>query len=45
MILTKIIEEKKKEIEIAKERLPLGKIQEKLLVMPSQRSFKQAISK
>ncbi|MEE8359648.1 MAG: indole-3-glycerol phosphate synthase TrpC [Candidatus Omnitrophota bacterium] len=45
MILTKIIEEKKKEIEIAKERLPLSMIQEKLLVMPSQRSFKQAISK
>lgn len=45
MIFTKIIEAKKKEIEIAKERLPLSKIQEKLLVMPSQRSFKQAISK
>ncbi|MFH1753429.1 MAG: indole-3-glycerol phosphate synthase TrpC [Candidatus Omnitrophota bacterium] len=45
MILTKIIEAKKKEIEIAKERLSLAKLQDKLLVMPSQRSFKQAITK
>lgn len=45
MILTKIIEEKKKEIEIAKEKLPLDKIQKQLTVLPSQRGFKQAISR
>jgi indole-3-glycerol phosphate synthase len=45
MILTKIIEEKKREVEIAKEKLPLDKVRKKLMVLPSQRSFKQAISK
>jgi len=45
MILTKIIEAKKKEIEIAKERLPIDKLQKRLLTLPSQRNFKQAISK
>jgi len=45
MILTKIIEEKKKEIEIAKEKLPLDKIRKQLTVLPSSRGFRQAISK
>ncbi len=45
MILTKIIEEKKREVEIARERLPLEKMREELLVLPSQRSFRQAVSK
>lgn len=45
MILTKIIEEKKREIDIAKERLPLDKLEKELRVMPSQRSFRQAVAK
>jgi indole-3-glycerol phosphate synthase len=45
MILTKIIEEKKKEVEIAKERLPLSSIQKQLTVLPSSRGFRQTISK
>ena len=45
MILTKIVEAKKKEIEIAKEKLPLDKMQKQLTVLPSSRGFKQAISK
>lgn len=45
MILTKIIEEKKREIEISKESISLENIKKKLMVLPSQRSFKQAVSK
>jgi len=45
MILTKIIEEKKREIEAAKDRLPLAEIQKRLTVLPSGRNFKAAISK
>jgi len=45
MILTKIVEAKKKEIEIAKEKLSLEKMVKKLSVLPSARSFKQAIAK
>lgn len=45
MLLTKIVEEKKKEVEIAKEKLPLSQIQKQLMVLPSSRGFKQAISK
>jgi len=45
MILTKIVEEKKKEVEIAKEKLPLEKLQKQLTVLPSSRGFKQAITK
>lgn len=45
MILTKIIEGKKKEIEIAKEKLPLSKIQKRLMVLPSSRGFRQSISR
>ena len=45
MILTKIIEQKKREIEAAKDRFPLAQIQKKLQVLPSGRSFKAAISR
>ncbi|NQT06046.1 MAG: indole-3-glycerol phosphate synthase TrpC [Candidatus Omnitrophica bacterium] len=45
MILTKILEAKRKEIEIAKERLPLDKMQKQLTVLPSSRGFRNAISK
>ena len=45
MILTKIVEEKKKEVEIAKEKLPLDKLQKLLTVLPSARGFRQAITK
>lgn len=45
MIVTKIVEEKKKEVEIAKERLPLDRIQRELTVLPSSRGFRQAVSK
>ncbi|MBL7069151.1 MAG: indole-3-glycerol phosphate synthase TrpC [Candidatus Omnitrophica bacterium] len=45
MILTKIVEEKKKEVEIAKEKLSLEKMQKQLMVLPSSRGFKQAITK
>ncbi len=45
MILTKIIEAKKKEVEIAKENLPLSKLKNRLMVLPSSRGFKQAVSK
>ncbi len=45
MILTKIVEEKKKEVEIAKEKLSLAGIQKRLTVLPSSRGFGQAIAK
>lgn len=45
MILTKIIEGKKKEVEVAKEKLPLDKMQKQLAVLPSGRGFKQALSR
>lgn len=45
MILAKIVEEKKKEVEIAKERLPLEKIEKQLMVLPSARGFLNAISR
>jgi indole-3-glycerol phosphate synthase len=45
MILTKIIEEKKREVEIAKEKLSLDRVRKGLMVLPSQRSFKQAVSR
>ncbi len=45
MILTKIVEEKKKELEIAKERMSLEKIQKELMILPSARGFRQSISR
>ena len=45
MILTKIIEEKKKEIEMSKEKLPLVALEKKLAVLPSGRSFYAAVSR
>ena len=45
MILTKIIEEKKREIEVAKEKRPLLALQKQLAVLPSGRNFKAAISR
>jgi indole-3-glycerol phosphate synthase len=45
MILTKIIEEKKRELEIAKERLSLEELKKRLSVLPSSRGFLQAITK
>lgn len=45
MILNKILEEKKKEIDLSKERLALDEIEKRLAVLPSGRNFKAAISK
>jgi len=45
MILTKIIEEKRREIEAAKDRLTFAQMQKRLRVLPSGRNFKAAISK
>jgi len=45
MILTKIIEQKRKDIEAAKDKLPLAEIEKRLTVLPSGRSFKAAVSK
>lgn len=45
MILTKIIEQKRKDVDVAKDKLPLAEIEKRLAVLPSGRDFEAAISK